>query len=172
MIELFTPKRISLDCPFKGKQILVKISILTARCAFWLRSRKHTAELDSAVGNTPRSLTSGCDAHRWVFWESWYPWLPGMMHIAELDSVVGSTPRSSTLRWDAHCGVRLIRKCPFFRVFVLVTPFFQKTFEVKKIPWTIFDIQYQFNWLCGVQHTAESDYAVWCTQWEAHRRAF
>ena len=32
MIDVFTPKRISPDCPFKGNQRLTKISILTPRC--------------------------------------------------------------------------------------------------------------------------------------------
>ena len=57
MIELFTPKRNSPDCPFKGTQRLVKISILTPRCAC--------------------SLTPRYDVHRWV-------WLRGGMHTAEL----------------------------------------------------------------------------------------
>ena len=168
MIELFTPKRISPDCPFKGTQRLVNISISTLWCAFWLPRVMHTTELDSAVRSTPRSLT---------------PW------------------------WDAHREVRLIRKCLFFvfsYLLHLLTLFFRKTFEVKKIPWTICDLQYQFHmnifrhhrekafvklrmktdtwyisyWLCSVMRSTESDSAVWCTpwsltpRWDAHHRVF
>ena len=57
MIDVFTPKRISPDCPFKNNQRLTKISILTLRCAIWICGEMHTAELDSAVGRTPQSLT-------------------------------------------------------------------------------------------------------------------
>ena len=32
MIDVVTPKRISLDCPFKSNQRLTKISILTLQC--------------------------------------------------------------------------------------------------------------------------------------------
>ena len=62
------------------------------------------------------------------------------MDTTKLDSAVGCTLRSQT---DSKMSV--------FRVFVfsyllcLSTPFFQKTSEVKKIPWTIFDLQYQFH---------------------------
>ena len=69
-------------------------------------------------------------------------------NFGAVDSTVCCTPRSSTPRWDAHRGVRLIRICPFF-VFSylqrLSTPFFRKTSEVKKIPCTICDSQYQFH---------------------------
>ena len=44
-------------------------------------------------------------------------------------------------------GVRLIRKCPFFLFSYLLhlsTSFFRKTSEVKKIPWTNLNLQYQF----------------------------
>ena len=85
IIDLFTPKRISPDCPFKSNQRFSKISILM-----------HTAELDPTVWCTPGSLTprydapSGaflrtlghltplCDAHRGA-------WLRGGMHTAESD---------------------------------------------------------------------------------------
>ena len=74
MIGVFTPERISSDFPFKSNQRLVKISILTLWCAFWLRGEMHTEEffenfssLDSAVWCTPRSLTLRWDAHRRVF---------------------------------------------------------------------------------------------------------
>ena len=67
------------------------------------------------------------------------------MHTAELDSAVGSTPQDSavgfTLRSQADS------KMSVFRVFVLATSLdfiFLKTFEVKKIPWTICDLQCQF----------------------------
>ena len=66
MIDVFTPKRISPDCPFKRNQRLTKISILTPQCAVWLHGGMHTAELELAVGCTPRSLTPWWDAHPWV----------------------------------------------------------------------------------------------------------
>ena len=114
MIDVFTIKRISPDCPFKSNQRLPKISILTPRCAVWLRGVMHTAESDSAEWCTPRSLTPRCDAQRGVFWGSCYPWLRGMMHTTELDSAVGCTPQTFlrtlhhlTLRCDAHRGAWL-----------------------------------------------------------------
>ena len=97
----------------------------------------HTTELDSAVGSTPRSLTPRWDAYHGVFWESWYPWLCGMMYTAELGSAVGCTPQSQT---DSKMSV--------FRVFILATFFdsiFPKNLWSKKLPWTICDLQYQFN---------------------------
>ena len=70
MIDVFTPKRISPDCPFKNNQRLTENLILTLGCAVWLRSVMHTAELDSALWCTPLSffrnfdhLTPRCDAH-------------------------------------------------------------------------------------------------------------
>ena len=62
LIDVFTPKSISPDCPFKSNQRLKKISILTLRCAVWLRGEMHTPELfekfwllDSMVGCTVES---------------------------------------------------------------------------------------------------------------------
>ena len=91
---------------------------LTPQCdahqGAWLRGRKHTAELDSVVGCTPRSLTMWLDVHRGVFGELFITWLRGMMHTAESDSVVGCTQQSFwrtfhhlTLQCDAHRGVWL-----------------------------------------------------------------
>ena len=67
----------------------------------------HTAELDSAVWCTPRSLTPLWEAHHGV-------WLSGVMHTAESDLAVRCTPRSFlknfdhlTLRCDAHRGAWL-----------------------------------------------------------------
>ena len=97
----------------------------------------HTLVSDSAVGSTPRSLTPWWDAHRRVFWEIWWPWLRSVMHTAKLDSAVGCTPWSQT---DSKMSV--------FCVFLLATSFdflFLKKFEVKKIPWAICDLQYQFR---------------------------
>ena len=147
MIDVFTLKRIFPDCPFKSNQRLTKISILTPWCASWLRGVMHTAELDSAVGCTPHSLTLQCDVHRGV-------WLCGVMHTVEPDSAVWCTakifekfgavysavwctPRSLTLRWVAHRGVRLIQKCQFFVFLYLLrlsTLFYWKTSQVKKLP--------------------------------------
>ena len=56
MIELFTPKRISPDWPFKSNQRL------TLQCSVWLRCVMHTTEQ--------------YDAHRGA-------WLRGGMHTAE-----------------------------------------------------------------------------------------
>ena len=63
MIDVFSPKRIFPDCPFKSNQGLTKISILTSWCAVWLRGVMHTMELNSVVWCTPWSLTPWCDAH-------------------------------------------------------------------------------------------------------------
>ena len=72
---------------------------------YWLGGILHTAELDSAVWCTPRSMTQRCDAHRGVR-------LGGGMHPAEffeklwsLDTAVGCTPQ--TPRYKSHRGVWL-----------------------------------------------------------------
>ena len=79
---IFTPKRIYPDCPFKNNQRLSKILILTPRCdahhRAWLHGTMHTAELDSTVGCTPRSLTLRYDAHPKV-------WFHGVHHTVESD---------------------------------------------------------------------------------------
>ena len=95
----------------------------------------HTAESDSVVWCTPRSLTQQCDAHRGVwlrcekhtaesdsvawctprteffenFWslDSPQSLTPWWDAHRELDSTVWCTPRSLTPRGDAHCRVRL-----------------------------------------------------------------
>ena len=63
MIEMFTPKRISPDCPFKSSQRPPKFSILTpqcdAHCGAWLRGIILTAELDFMVGYTPWKFAWG-----------------------------------------------------------------------------------------------------------------
>ena len=96
--------------PLKGFLLIVPLKQpetnkdfdLTPRCAVWLRCVMHTAELDSAVGCTPQSLTPWWQAHRGAR-------LCGGMHTAELfekfwslDSAVWCTPRSLTSQWDAH----------------------------------------------------------------------
>ena len=71
----------------------------------------------------------------------------GRKHTAELDSAVGSTPQNLTPRWDAHREVDWFENV-LFCVFILATSFdsiFRKTSEVKKIAWTICDLQYQFH---------------------------
>ena len=117
------------------------------------------SDFDSAVW----SLTWRCDAHCRA-------WLRSGKHTTELDSAVGSTPRSQT---DSKMSVFLcFRTC-----YVFWLRFFEK---VKKVPWTICDLQYQFHinisrhhrgiashrraWLRGGKHTAESDSTVGCTQ--------
>ena len=96
MIELFTPKRISPDCPFKGTQTQKDLDFDSAACILTLRCDA------LAVGSTPQSLTLRCDAHHGV-------WLRGEKHTAESDSAVGCTPRSFlknlvtlTPRWVAN----------------------------------------------------------------------
>ena len=64
---MFTPKRISPDCPFKGTQRLIKISLLTPQCALLLHGVMHTAESDFALCFSPRSQTPQWDAHPRVF---------------------------------------------------------------------------------------------------------
>ena len=159
-------------------------SLTPAHWGAWLPGVQHTAELDSAVGSTSRSLTPWWDAHRRVFEK-----------VGTLDSAVCCTLRSSTPRWDAHRRVRLIGKCPFFvnsYLLRLSTPFFQKTSELKKISWTICDLQYQFHINIFRHHREIAfvklriktdtwqviDSAMWCTplsltpQWDAHQGAF
>ena len=53
--DMFTPKRISPDCPFKSKKRLAMILILTLRCyancVTWLRGGMHTGDkLSSRMG--------------------------------------------------------------------------------------------------------------------------
>ena len=91
MIDVFTPIRISPDCP-------TVVCSLTTRCdshhRAWLPSMMHTVELDSEVGCTPWSLTLRYYAHLGA-------WLRGVMHTMEffeklgsLDSMVWCTPWS------------------------------------------------------------------------------
>ena len=65
MIDVFTPKRISPDCPFKSNQSQTKILIL--RCTVCLCGVMHTAEIDSMVGCTQRRLSPWSDAYHGVF---------------------------------------------------------------------------------------------------------
>ena len=76
LIELFTHKRISPDCPFKGTQRLVKNSILTQRCTFWLCGVMPTAELDSAEEAHRRAWLLGVMRTAEFFWELFITW-PG-----------------------------------------------------------------------------------------------
>ena len=119
---------------------------LTLRCDAH-RSGKHIAELDSAVGSTPLSLTPQWDAHRGAFEIFWSidsavwitPRSQAPQHTAELDSLVGSTLWSQTT---------VVQKMPVFvfsYLLLLLTPFFRKSSEVKKIPKTILDLQYYFH---------------------------
>ena len=88
MIEVFTHKRISPNCPFKSNQRASNFFILTPRCAGWLPGVMHGAQLKSALGWRPQSLTPPIDAHRRAFSEIRVTWLHGVMHIVELDSAV------------------------------------------------------------------------------------
>ena len=149
MIDIFTPKRISPHCPFKTNQRFAKISILTARCAFWLSGMMLL-----------RSSTPWWEAHSGAQ-------LCSVMHTAEffekfgaVDSAVWYTPRSQAPQWDAHRGASLrggmhtteldcqVHQISVFLVFscslLLLTTFYKKTSEVKKIPQTICDLQYNF----------------------------
>ena len=58
-MDVFPPKRISPDCPFKSNHGLTKISILTPQC-------DAHAELDSAERCTLRSLTPPWDANHFL----------------------------------------------------------------------------------------------------------
>ena len=147
---------ISPDCLFKSIQRLSKISILTPRCAFWLRGVMHTTELDSAVWCTPGSLTPWwdahhggmhtteldsavwctqpsltprCDAHRRVLWEIGVTWLRGVMHTAELDSAVWCTPRSRTPQCTLYSTPRsqITSKMSVFEFVTSLTRFYPKT---------------------------------------------
>ena len=60
----------------------------------------HTAESDSEVWCTPRSLTPQCDSHCGA-------WLCSGMHTVELDSAGWCTTQSLTPQGDADRGVRL-----------------------------------------------------------------
>ena len=71
LIDVFTPKRISPDCPFKSNQRPATFSIQTTRCAVWLHGGMHTAKLDSVVWCKLQSLARRCDTHYRVFWEIW-----------------------------------------------------------------------------------------------------
>ena len=84
MIDLFTPKRISLDCPFKSNQRLTKILILTPRCDA-LRGAMLITEFFEKFGSL--------DSAMWCKPPSWQC---GMMHTAKSDSAVCITPQSQT----------------------------------------------------------------------------
>ena len=91
MIDVFTRKRISNDCPFKSNQRPENFSILTPHCAVWLRSMMYIAELLRYLV----FLTLWCD--RWDFFKIVITWPRSGMYTAELDTTVGCT---------VHCGVR------------------------------------------------------------------
>ena len=119
----------------------------------------HTAELDSAVWCTLQSylrnlghLTSRCDAHRGA-------WLREGMHTGELDSAVCITPRSQT---SLKMSVFI-----FTNSWRLSNTISWKTSEVKKIPQTICDFQYNFHSNILQYHR---DSELWCTPWSLTRR--
>ena len=60
--------------PQKGFLLIVPLKATrdSQRFWIWLRGVMHTAELDSAVGSTPRSLTPQWDAHRGFFFKFEY----------------------------------------------------------------------------------------------------
>ena len=92
---MFTPKRISPDCPVKSNRSQVKISIFTLLCAVCLCGMLHTAEIVSAVCYTPPRLTPRCVAHR-------RGCLRSGLHTADLEPL---TPRYVAHRGDCLCSV-------------------------------------------------------------------
>ena len=92
---MFTPKRISPDCPYKSNRSQVKISIFTLLCAVCLCGMLHTAEIVSAVCYTPPRLTPRCVAHR-------RGCLRSGLHTADLEPL---TPRLVAHREDCLCSV-------------------------------------------------------------------
>ena len=87
MIDVFTPKRISPDCPFKCNQRQVNISF-----RFWLRD----VQFISAVFCTPLRLSPRCAAHH-------RDWLRSVLHTAEIVSAVCCTLRRyfrNFLNWN------------------------------------------------------------------------
>ena len=134
MIDVFTPKRISPDCPFKT----LNATKDQQNFRIWLLS----VQFDSVVGCTPRSLTPWHDgdahcrawlfgvmhiAHHTVFWEIWSTWLRGVMHTAELDSAVWCTTRSFwkimehlTSQCDAHCTLRSTFGAKYMSIFMKI----------------------------------------------------
>ena len=153
--------------PQKGFLLIVPLKATrdSLRFRFW----HHTAELDSAVGSTPR-----WEAHHGV-------WLSGGMHTVKLDSVVGCTPSqtsSNMFFFSCFCF------CNAFRL-----RFFEKLWSKKYFLYNLwltvlFSYKYlqasqrKSHWLRNVMHTAESDSAVWCTPWSltlqraAHHRVW
>ena len=86
------------DCrPQSFLYILFIVTLLCdAHCGAWLRVGMHTAEFDSGVWCTPRSLTPGYDAHRGVR-------LCGMMHTVEHYSMVRCTQWSMIPQYNTQC---------------------------------------------------------------------
>ena len=103
----------------------------------WLSCVMHTAESNSAVRRTLRSLTQWCDAHRGVdsavgctlrsflknfdhltLWCDAHrgAWLHGGMHNAQLDSAVWCTPRSFLKIWISRQNRNRIQK--YFSLFI------------------------------------------------------
>ena len=117
MTDVFSPKRISPDCPFRSNQKLAKISILTPQYAFWLRGVTHTTELNSAECCTPRTSILWGDAYHRAQ-------LRGVMQTAEW-----CTPWHWTPRGDAHRGVRIIQKCPLYKCFCIIYIFLLRFLE-------------------------------------------
>ena len=126
-VDVFTPKRISPDCPLKSNQRQTKISIWSPRCTVWLLGvlgMMHSAEIDSTEWCTQQIFTFRCDAHR-------RDWLDGVMHTAEIVSAEWCTPRSFLLRYCVFLTLKFLD---------LLTPRYDAHRKV---------------WLSGVMHNAE-----------------
>ena len=112
------PKRIFPECPFTSNQKRAQFSILTPRCAVWLRSVMHTTEITSAVRCTPLILIPWYDIHCGDH-------LRGVMHIprrlspwsdaysAEIISVEWCINRGDCLRGVMHIPRRFWNQLAF-----------------------------------------------------------
>ena len=101
MINVFTPKRISPDCPFKSNQRLKDFDFDSAVCSLAENGVERCYKYENTKNRHIRtSLTPQCASHRIVK-------LRGVHHTAESSSAVCITPRSPTLRCALHRGVKL-----------------------------------------------------------------
>ena len=92
MIDVFSRERVCPEQPEINKDFDFDSAVccLTPRCAVWLRSAMHTAEIDSSVRCTPQSFVSLNLEHLTLQYGAHCgDWLSSVMYAAEIDSTMG-----------------------------------------------------------------------------------
>ena len=92
MIDVFSRERVCPEQPeiIKDFDFYSAVCCLTPRCAVWLRSAMHTAEIDSSVRCTPQSFVSlNLEYLTLQYGAHCGDWLSSVMYAAEIDSTMG-----------------------------------------------------------------------------------